>query len=405
MQTNQIQRDKLWNKNFLAVCAANFLMCFAFYILMPTMPFFLKETFGASNTMIGIVLSCYTLAILFIRPFSGYIADSFPRKPVYVAFFILYFAMFLFYPYAHLLWLFIACRMVQGLFFGILSTSGNTLVIDVMPSSRRGEGIGYYGAMNNLAMAFGPMIGLILLKKANFNILFYTSAVSTFIGVLCAASVVVKSRPLQKHEPISLNRFLLIKGLPCAFALVLGTVAYGMTNSYIALYSEQIGLHSASGAFFAVMAVGLVLSRVFSGKKVDQGHITDVVQSGFIFVVIGVLLEIFLSAITGFNHTLGFIALLMAGFMAGYGYGTMVPALNTLFINLAPNNRRATANSTYLTSWDIGIGSGLFLGGYISEHLSFPATYAIGVTLVIIAMIMFIKYVTPHYHKNKLTNN
>lgn len=397
-----IIRDKLWTKNFIAICIANFLMCFAFYILLPTMPFFLKENFGISNTAIGVVLSCYTIAILLIRPFSGYIADSFPRKPIFVIFFILYFAMFLSYPLAHFLWIFVLCRMIHGLFFGILSTSGNTMVIDVMPSSRRGEGIGYYGAMNNMAMAFGPMIGLLIMKTADFNALFYTSAISTFVGVLCAISVRVKARPTQRHEPISLNRFFLIKGIPCAIALVFGTIAYGMTNSYIAMYSEQIGLHSSSGVFFAVMAIGLILSRVFSGKKVDRGQITEVVSGGFIYVVIGLIFNILLATITNFNHTLGLTAMLIAGFMAGYGYGTMVPALNTIFINLAPNNRRATANSTYLTSWDIGIGSGIFLGGYISEHINFPITYSVGLLFVVIAMVVFIRIVTPHYHKNKL---
>ena len=51
----------------------------------------------------------------------------------------------------------------------------------------------------------------------------------------------------------------------------------------------------------------------------------------------------------------------------GVGYGLIFPAYNTLFVNLAPNNRRATASSTYMTSWDIGVGIGLVLGGRLAD--------------------------------------
>jgi predicted MFS family arabinose efflux permease len=89
-------------------------------------------------------------------------------------------------------------------------------------------------------------------------------------------------------------------------------------------------------------------------------------------------------------------------FLLGYGYGTLFPAMNTLFINLAPHNRRATANSMYLTGWDVGIGIGAFLGGYISEHYNFVSVYGIGLACAIAALILFIVWVTPHFFKNRL---
>ena len=92
----------------------------------------------------------------------------------------------------------------------------------------------------------------------------------------------------------------------------------------------------------------------------------------------------------------------VVAFMLGYGYGTLFPAMNTLFINLAPHNRRATANSMYLTGWDVGIGIGAFLGGYVSEYYNFVSVYIIGFLCAVVALIVFITYVTPHFMKNKL---
>lgn len=72
--------------------------------------------------------------------------------------------------------------------------------------------------------------------------------------------------------------------------------------------------------------------------------------------------------------------------LLGIGFGTMFPAYNTLFVNLAPNNQRGTATSTYLTSWDVGIGAGMLLGGYIAEIATFKMAYLFGAALTVISL-------------------
>lgn len=88
--------------------------------------------------------------------------------------------------------------------------------------------------------------------------------------------------------------------------------------------------------------------------------------------------------------------------LQGIGFGIIFPAYNSLYINLAPNNRRATATSTYLTSWDVGIGLGMVVGGMIAQSISFSAVYSTGAVLSIISMLIFDYIVTPHYKKNRL---
>ena len=83
--------EKLFNKNYLCLCAANFLFFFSFYLLLPVLPFFIMEKFQAGNAVIGTVISCYTLATLVVRPFSGYMMDTFKRKPLYLLALALYF--------------------------------------------------------------------------------------------------------------------------------------------------------------------------------------------------------------------------------------------------------------------------------------------------------------------------
>ena len=87
-------QERLWNSNFIKVSLANFLLWFAFYLLMPLMPLYLSETFHSTKDVIGAVLSGYTIVALLSRPFSGYIVDSYPRRQVLLTVYFLFFIFF-----------------------------------------------------------------------------------------------------------------------------------------------------------------------------------------------------------------------------------------------------------------------------------------------------------------------
>ena len=137
-------KERLITPSYCFIIAAHFLFCFGFWLLMPVLPFYLQEVFLANKSSIGTILSCYTIAALCIRPFSGYLLDTFARKPLYLLAYFLFTAIFGGYMLAGTLLLFIIFRIIHGFSFGMVTVSGNTIVIDIMPSSRRGEGLGYY---------------------------------------------------------------------------------------------------------------------------------------------------------------------------------------------------------------------------------------------------------------------
>ena len=82
--TEQVARERLFTKDYIALCLAGFMISFSFFLLVPTLPLYLKSTFNIGQTMIGIVLSCYVVAVLSIRPLAGFAADALPRKRVYI---------------------------------------------------------------------------------------------------------------------------------------------------------------------------------------------------------------------------------------------------------------------------------------------------------------------------------
>ena len=285
----------------------------------------------------------------------------------------------------------------------MVTVSGNTVVIDIMPSSRRGEGLGYYGLSNNIAMALGPMSGLFLHDAGvTYPIIFCTSLASCFVGLLCASLVKTPYKPPIKREPISMDRFILLKGIPAGVSLLLLSIPYGMTTNYVAMYAKQIGVNATTGFFFTFMAVGMAISRIFSGKIVDRGKATQVISAGLYLVILSFFLLSACVYIIHWNSTVCTVIFFTIALLLGVGFGVMFPAYNTIFVDLAPNSQRGTATSTYLTSWDIGIGIGMLSGGYIAEISTFDKAYLLGACLTIISAVYFNKKVAPHYEKYKL---
>ena len=132
-------KDRLVTSGYCLILAANFLLYFAFYLILPVLPFYLTEVFHTGNAAVGVILSCYTIASLCIRPFSGYLLDTLARKPLYLVAYFIFITIFAGYMLAGVLSLFIMLRVVHGLAFGMVTVAGNTIVIDITPSSRRGE--------------------------------------------------------------------------------------------------------------------------------------------------------------------------------------------------------------------------------------------------------------------------
>jgi MFS family permease len=394
--------EKLFNKNYICLCISNFLFFFSFYLLLPVLPFFIIEQFHGSNAVIGTVISCYTLATLVVRPFSGYMMDTFKRKPLYLLALALFTAVFCGYPFATTITMLIIIRVVHGLAFGLTSVGGNTLVIDVVPSEHRGEGIGYFGVANNIAMAVGPMVGLFVYEHLSFNAIFLGCMGCSFLAALFASRIQTKVRPPVKRPPISLDRFILIKGLLAGISFTLLAFAYGQISNYIALYAKEMGLTISSGLFFTVYAVGLIVSRLFAGKMVDRGKVTQTIALGLGITVVALLGLGLCHYVNALGSTYTAIAFLLIAMCCGLGFGAAFPSFNALFINLGTNAQRGTATSTYLTTWDLGLGIGIFSGGMLAEHFSFATAYLVASGSVLISLIFFIIVVTPHYQRNKL---
>lgn len=411
-------KERLFTRSYMFILAANFLLFFGFWLLIPVLPFYLKETYNCPEAMLGAILCCYTVSGLCVRPFSGFLMDKFPRKPIYILCYFICASIFLGYMTAGVLTWFIILRALHGIAFSSVTVGGNTLCVDITPSSRRGEALGYYGLTNNTAMALGPMTGLFMHDHVSYEGIFITGMLFSIIGLLCAFCVKARTPesiiarklekqqtgkyPVSSQKKLSLDRFILLKGIPVSISLLMLSIPYGATTNFVAMYAREINLDVPSGFFFTLMAVGMGASRLVAGKKVDQGYITQCIHIGLYPVILAFFMLSMCRFIAPENMNIAECTFFAVPLLLGIGFGIIFPAMNTLYINLAPNNKRATATSTYLTAWDVGIGIGIASSGIIAQHFTFYMVYLIGSILCTVSLIFFVIKVTPHYNRNKL---
>lgn len=385
---------------------ANFALFFAFYLLTPLLPLYLVERFDATKDVVGLVLSGYTLTALLARPFSGFLVDSFPRKRVLMVCYALFFIFFGGYLGASSLLLFTIVRTLHGAPFGALTVANSTMAIDVLPSSRRNEGIGYYGLSNNLAMAIAPTVAIYLYKATdNFELLFWLALLIAGLGMAVDAGV--KNEQSKPHAParpkgekvrwVSMDRFFLLRGWLLAVNMVFFGFCFGVMSNYLAIYSKEVmGITGGTGTWFLLLSLGLVCSRLQGAKALREGKLVMNASEGVIISSVAYLVFVL------FPNSFGYYA---SAVMLGLGNGHMWPAFQNMIISMAHHNERGTANSTLLISWDVGIGVGVLAGGFVAELIGYKAAFWMVAVAQLAGMAIFLLRTRTFYEKKAISSS
>ncbi len=357
--------DKLWTKDFILLGLANLLMSIGFYFLMPTLPIYVVDQLQASKGEVGYVLAAYTLSALIIRPFTGYVIDRAGRKWIFITSFLLFAFTLGTYPLASTFMLLLFIRFFHGFLWGITGTSGATLIVDVIPPARRGQGIGIYGLSMTIAMAIGPVLALIIMGKDHYNTMFFSSMFVALVGFIILIFVRYPRFETKNKDPFTFRNILERRTLPIALVQLLFGATYGGVVSFITLYAKEIEIRQAS-PFFFIFAAGIFIARLWSGKIFDRKGPKYLVLSGIILLIAGFFILSLVKNMGGYYSSAFFI---------GLGTGILMPTLMAMANNVVEKHRRGAANATVITAFDLGIGSGSILLGFLSERITLGYTY------------------------------
>ena len=401
--TKNSPKDRLVTPSFVFAFISSFLLFFAFYLILPILPLYLQEEYGASESVIGMVLASYVVTALIIRPFGGFMVDKFARKGLLILCFVVFAALFGGYIVASSIVMFTIFRALHGFVFGLITISNSTVAIDVMAPSRRNDGIGYFGVSVNLSMAFGPMISLLIYDLCgNFLYIFMVALIAATLGLVAAIFIKIPDREAVvevnaeevPHKLLSLDRFFLTKATFGSIAIAMTSFNYGQIGAYVPIYAKnEIGMVSGTGLFFVAMAAGLILSRLLTSKMMYRGELNKIIYIGMAILIVGTSLFVFVQSELSFY---------LSAVVIGVAYGYTSPAFQAMFINLASHSQRGTANSTYYIAYDIGIGAGVLAGGAIAQEYSYSTSFMVGLVLILLSLLFFKFVAAPFYNKSRL---
>ena len=342
--------------------------------------FYIIELDG-TELLVGIVAGGYSITSLITRPIAGWMLDNRSRKELLVwGLFLLIIAslLFLFIP---VLAVVVVVRIISGFLYAGSSTASITNVYDTIATRRLGEGLGFLGLGNTLAMALAPALGLAIVAGWGFDIFFAVSVV-----VLLLATVVMKGFPYKKVEkPVRSkeergkfwSNLISVDALPASVVMLFISIPYGGVSVFIALYGELYGLGSA-GLFFTLFAVGTGSTRLVSGRIADKKGEQPMIITGCSLLLLSMML--LLTA----NSTCYYIS----GLLYGIGSGVLLPTMQAMSMRTVPIEKRGAASSTYQCSYDIAAGVGGLLAGWVVTVWGYrPMFAALSIFIIIAALI------------------
>ncbi len=381
-------KDKLLTPSFLKLTISNFLMAVAFYFITPIMSLFMVDVFQSKSNEVGLVMFAFSVAAIISRPFTGLLLDSLNRYKVYIFSFVLFIIAFLGYPIALSFLFLLLLRFYHGLSWGAVSTSSNTIAVDLISERRRGEGIGIFGLSMTVAMAIGPAIAIMLSMKLGYNALFYTATVFCLLGFILVLFIrMPKTKTIRKG--FSLKRLISKSTLPVSQNVLLTQIPYGGIITFAALYGRSVGVEN-SGLFFIILSLGILVSRVISGRMFDKIGPKNVMITGIVMVIIGLI------AIGAYSEPIGFH---VSALILGVGFGIISPTFQAMANAKVQAQDRGSVNSTYLTFFDSGVGVGMLLFGLLFDMVGYANTFYISAAIQVVALIVFLLITYPRYQK------
>ncbi|AXI00499.1 MFS transporter [Sporosarcina sp. PTS2304] len=379
----------IWTKDFIVTSIINFFLMLVMYLLIVTIAPYSVREYGVSTSVAGLVSGIFIIGTLIARLAVGGLISKIGSRNILLVGLIITVLASVFYFGAVNLPLLMANRFFHGVGLGIASTATGTMVAQMLPPSRRGEGIGYFSLSTVLATAIGPFFGIFLSQHFHFTVLFFFCLA---LSICCAAMFFfVKKTPVAMPKKaievtkvkFGVSSLLEKRSLPIGFITLLAAIAYSGVLSFISFYAEEVNLVSAASFFFLVYAIAVLVSRPYTGRLLDIKGNKFVVYPSLLLFAVGLLL---LSGVQA-----GWM-LLLAGGILGLGFGNFQSCAQAIALQGVKPERLGVATSTFFIFLDFGFGFGPYILGTFIPLIGYRELYVMLTIVVIIALLLFMLF-------------
>ncbi|WBL17500.1 MFS transporter [Sutcliffiella sp. NC1] len=374
-------KEPLWTKSFIMLIFANLFLFMSFQMLIPTLPAYIKSL-GASGFEIGLVTAMFSIGAVLCRPYIGFLLRFSARKPLVVLSAVALLFVTIIHPITQIVAIVLIIRLLHGIAWGISTTANGTAAVDIVPNSRLGEGMGYFGLSVTIGMIVAPSLGIFLYQVTTFTNLIY---ISSFLGVIAIIlfSVVQYETPEEvrkaKKEEIPFSyfgSFIEKSSWYPALITVMVTFGYGTIVTFIVIFGDERGIKQIF-LFYLLNAIMASISRPIAGKWFDKHGPKSLVVLCISLAFIGLW-------VVSLAHSNLMIAI--AGVLFGVGFGSLIPTLQSWTLSQTPPERRGVANGMFFSSIDLGIGLSGLIFGVVAQFVEIAVLFQISSIFLIIAL-------------------
>lgn len=385
-----IHPEKLWTKSFITLTASYLLLFLSLQMLLSPFPTYAKEQFHPDNFTLSLVTSLFALAAIVTRFAMTPLLRIVHRNVILFFGLVLATIATILYPYAESMTVLLILRAIFGVGFGMTSTIIPTLVTQIIPKKRTGEGIGYFGISTSLAMSLGPMIGLSVIKQSGFTTLSVIGTIALII--IIPLLLLTRSIPQQpaKIQPATVQTTAnqgersssTARMMVPAVLNMLMSITYGGILGFIALYGAQRNIEQI-GLFFLFIVFTVLVIRPISGKLFDRrGPMLVLIPSAFIVIASLIIL----------SYAQSMTLIIISALLYGFGFGAIQPTTQAWMLREAAPHQTSFANSLYYNTIDLGVAAGSMLLGIIASATSYAEMYRYAA--VAMALFLIVSFVS-----------
>ena len=267
-----LKEEKIFNRNYILLMVINTLLFISFNIVNPVLPKHVTDL-GMSVTAAGIISGCFSITSLIFRPLCGMAADRLNPKKMYVFAGIMMSVACAGYSFFDSFAGLFAVRILHGIFFAVATTVCLVMVTYFIPKGKMGQGIGFFGIGQIVAISFAPGLGLKVGGALGYGFSFLIASLMALIATVLSLllsyehskteterSEEVKIEVTEKNVSFSIKKIIAFDVI--IFAVLAGLFSFSNSIEYtfMALYSEAKGIEDIS-IYFTVSAVFILISR------------------------------------------------------------------------------------------------------------------------------------------------
>ncbi|HIE65175.1 MAG TPA: MFS transporter [Nitrospiria bacterium] len=378
--SSRVERPPLLTRDFLLLFISHLFFGFAFWPYV-FLPIFLQD-FGADLVLVGIIMGTASFAGILIRPGIGLALDGIGRRICLISGGLIFMLANLSYLWVDGIGIEIfGIRLLHGFGRGILMATFFTLAADIIPSSRRAEGIALFGVSGHLSGAIGVPLGEYLLRIGGYSLLFKACAIFATLSVLTSFYI---REPRHNALSLSIRRFLQIAlqrstrvPLMTTLSFALGIASYLV---FLTPYAKSVQIEFVS-YFFLAYSLTAVTIRLTAGDWPDRFGLKKILYPSLISLASGIVLISFWTTPVG---------LIISGMLCGLGHGFIFPILSTLIINRGHDGNRGSMMTIFTLFFDIGIFIGTPFWGMIAKLYGYQTMFSLSAAIILLSLGSFL---------------